>query len=345
MKIAIRADASFQIGTGHIMRCLTLADELRSRECQIQFICRAHPGHMADTITGKGFQVSLLPEPEQDDETKAYKEDYTVWLGVPQEEDAGQTIDALNSKSVDWLIVDHYGLDDRWEKVLRPFTGKIMVIDDLANRMHDCDLLLDQNYFLDSEKRYKGLLPDKCELLLGPEYALLRPEFRKAREFCNMRGNGIARVLIYFGGSDPDNLTSMALDALSNLELSYLLVDVVIGLNNQYQEQLEKQVTSRPGTRLHIQPESFTELMLRADLCIGAGGATTWERLCLGLPSIVITVAENQQEFTKELNKAGYVKWIGAKENITASDIESRLGKTLQRSLQKVDSRRKIFLM
>lgn len=331
MNIIFRVDASIQIGTGHVMRCLTLADELRSRGCRVQFICRKHPGHMADKIVRQGFEVSLLPEPEQTGETCVDQEDYAAWLGVTQDEDARQTIAVLGSEEPDWFIVDHYGLDAKWEKSLRPYVDKIMVIDDLANREHDCDLLLDQNYFQEPAQRYKGLLLDTCKTLFGPEYALLRKEFRVARQFTRMRGNKIARVLIYFGGSDHNNLTGTALEALSRKELQHLLVEVVIVIGNPHLEKLKKQESDRPGTRLHIQPEGFIELMLRADLCIGAGGTTTWERLCLNIPSIVITVADNQKAFTKELDKAGYVEWIGDAESITASDIENSLVKALQK--------------
>ena len=263
MNVVIRVDASEKIGTGHVMRCLNLAEELRRHGSQVHFICRAHPGHMADMIAREGFKLSLLSEPEQASQNETDQEDYAAWLGVTQEKDAKQTLDALGSEPCDLLIVDHYSLDSRWERNLRLHVNKIMAIDDLANRTHDCNLLLDQNYFNEPEKRYKGLLPEHCDTLLGPKYALLRPEFRKARNFCRMRGGGIARVLIYFGGNDPDNLTGMALEAMSDKSLSHLLVDAVVGPNNQYHAELKKQVEKRPGTQLHFQPESFTELMLR----------------------------------------------------------------------------------
>jgi len=204
---------------------------------------------------------------------------------------------------------------------MRPVVDRIMVIDDLADRKHDCDLLLDQNYFPDPETRYHGLLPDKCQKLFGPEYALLRSECRQARAFCRMRGNGIARVLVYFGGNDPGNLTGMALEVLGRHELNHLLVDAVVGPNNPHLENLKKQAQTRHGTRLHIQPAFFVELMLRADLCIGAGGTTTWERLCLGLPSLVISTAANQVEVSRELSRLGRICYLGHKSNVTENDI------------------------
>lgn len=321
----VRVDASLKIGTGHVMRCLTLAEELRRRGDDVCFLCRKHPGHMGDIITRKNFHVSFLPEHEQALKTHPEKRDYSAWLGVSQDEDAKQTIHSLGSEYVDWLIVDHYGLDIVWEKELRPYANRIMVIDDLANRKHDCDLLLDQSISRANEKRYGKLLPDYCINLLGVKYAVIREEFRQARKFCSMRGNGVARILVYFGGNDPNNLTGMSLEALDSPKLSHLWVDTVIGADNPHLEKVEKQVRNRPGTRLHIQPEGFVELMLRADLCIGAGGTTTWERITLGLPSIVITVAENQESIIKELAKSDFVTWIGKKEHITPSAIRNSL--------------------
>jgi len=333
MNIFIRTDASVQIGTGHIMRCLALADALRDHGATIYFICRKLKGNLNKIISERGYFTRVLKRPDpkniliQCGDAPAYAQ----WLETAWQQDMDESKDALQTgvSVADWLIVDHYAIDHRWESGMRQVAKKIMVIDDLADRAHDCDLLLDQNYFQEPGKRYKGLISEKCQVLLGPKYALLRPEFRQARQFSRMRGNGIGRILIYFGGNDSANLTGMALEALDCPELSHLLVELVAGPNNQYLDLLKKQAQNRPGTRLHIQPKSFTELMLRSDLFIGAGGTTTWERLCLGLPSIVIAVAKNQEAFTSELDKAGYLIWLGKKEDVTVSDIRYALINTI----------------
>ncbi len=336
MKVAIRVDASAQIGTGHLMRCLTLAEAHRDKGALVVFICREHPGHLCKLVETKGFEVIRLAT-SADNESNLQDEEpnlaHAHWLGTSQSVDAEQTIQVLKDKAPwDWLVVDHYALDHRWKSAMRRVANKIMVIDDLAERKHGCDLLLDQSYFQEPEKRYQGLLPDKCQVLLGPRYALLRQEFREARKFCRMRGNGIARVMVYFGGNDPDNLTGMALEALSDKKLSHLLVDAVIGPNNPHQDKLDMQAKQSPGTRLHVQPEGFTELMLRADLCVGAGGTTTWERLCLSLPSLVITVAENQESFTAELHQDGLITWVGRKQDVSVADIKSCVQAAIDKS-------------
>jgi len=342
--IFFRTDASFEIGTGHVMRCLALAHELKQRGAEVVFVCRDHPGNLCNKISKEGFEVIRLPNMQLKKNNQQFSNvnfhstllNHASWLGADQKTDANQTIDLIKRGSLwNWLIVDHYAIDEHWESKMRCVVKKIMVIDDLADRKHDCDFLLDQNYFKDSYKRYSGLTPKKCKKLLGPKYALLRSEFGIAKKLCSMRGNGIARVLVFFGGNDTNNLTGRTLEALSSHELSYLFVEVVIGTNNKYLAKLKKQVENRHRTRLHIQPEGFVELMLRADFCIGAGGTTTWERLCLGLPSVIITLAENQESFTKELDKAGYVKWIGQGNNISSAQILEYLKIFLRNSLHK----------
>ena len=326
MKIAFRTDASIQIGTGHVMRCLTLAEELRNRRVEIQFICRAHQGHMADLIAAEGFQVHLLPAQEHAAEiTDGHKEDYAIWLGATQEEDVQQTKNALGSCYPDWFIVDHYGLDIQWENALQPYVTKIMVIDDLANRKHNCDLLFDQNFSLDFDNRYSGLLPEQCDKLIGPRYALLRPEYIQFRRTMNDRGGEIKRVLVFLGGSDNVNLTGMTLDALSVPELAHLEVDVIVGTNNPYRGEIAMKVKLRPNSHLHGPRPHLADLMSKADLAIGGGGGTTWERMCLGLPSIVICLAENQKPACEAISREGLVQYVGTWKQLTKTALAENI--------------------
>jgi RimJ/RimL family protein N-acetyltransferase len=171
--------------------------------------------------------------------------------------------------------------------------------------------LLDQNFFINGEKRYDKLVPPSCTKLLGPKYALLRREFREARRNLRERTGEVKRVLVFFGGADSDNITRLAIEALSNPELFHLQVDVVIGAQNPNRVAVEKLVQDRPGITLHIQASNMARLMSRADLAIGAGGSTTWERLYLGLPSIVIPIAKNQIPSTKDLWDLGVIMSLG----------------------------------
>lgn len=309
MKVTFRVDASTSIGTGHVMRCLALAEALRQRGIQIRFVCREHTGNLVALLHQNAMPVMTLPAQAINDVTSA--EDYAAWLGVAQAEDAEQTIEALNGEKPDWLVVDHYGLDIEWEQRLRQHVGKLMVIDDLANRHHDCDVLLDQNYSDRGEKRYGDLVPENCRLLLGPRYALLRSEYAAYRKTLRIRDGQLKRVLVFFGGTDPQDMTGLALEALCQAGLRHLEVDVVVGTYNSRRETLEKQARERPHTTIYGSRPHLADLMAQADLAIGAGGATTWERMCLGLPAVVISIAENQRPACHALAKAQLVHYAG----------------------------------
>ncbi|MCK4633117.1 MAG: UDP-2,4-diacetamido-2,4,6-trideoxy-beta-L-altropyranose hydrolase, partial [candidate division Zixibacteria bacterium] len=231
MRVVIRCDASIEIGTGHVMRCLTLAEQLRADGASVAFVSREFDGHLCEIIGNKQFMCFRLPKPGQQFSDQ-FADEYARWLAVPWREDAEQTAASLRSETGEtgWLVVDHYGLGKDWEEFLRPQVGAIMVIDDLANRPHDCDMLLDQNLHPKSETRYNGLVAGTCELLLGPNYAMLRPQFAQVREKMLKRDGSIQRILIFMGGADPFNHTSKAVEAV--LGLSDLSADVIVGRSN-----------------------------------------------------------------------------------------------------------------
>ncbi len=301
MRIAFRTDASSQIGTGHFMRCLTLAIELKKQEGQILFVCRYLPAHLSDMLDAKGLEYVLLgpyAAKESIDELT-----HANWLGTSQDQDAQATFQVLADQTWDWIIVDHYALDERWERVVRGSCKNLMVIDDLADRQHDCDVLLDQNYYTELQKRYVGKVPSHCQLLLGPRYALLREEFRVLRNKVKVREGDVKKILVFFGGMDADNYTSLAIEALVELNIKQQ-VDVVIGVQHPNREQIQ-QACINHGFICHVQTMRMAELMAEADLAIGAGGSASWERCCLGLPSLLVAFADNQISITKELDSIG----------------------------------------
>ncbi len=317
MKVVFRVDASDRMGIGHLMRCLTLAETLRERGVQINFICREHTGNLIALLQQKAMPVTDLPPPEIKNTTSG--ENYAVWLGVTQTKDAEQTIKVLKGVKPDWLVVDHYGLDVEWEQRLRPQVSKLMVIDDLANRRHDCEVLLDQNYSADGEQRYTGLVPHTCKLLVGPRYALIRPEYALYRKTPRDHDGQVRRVLVFFGGTDQQNVTGMALEVLSHPDLKRLEVDVVVGANNPHRKSIEQQIFRRPLTTLHEPRPHLADLMERADLALGAGGTTTWERLSMGLPSLVVSIAENQVPSCVALHRARLINYLGYQTKVDAS--------------------------
>lgn len=305
MQIVFRVDSALQIGSGHLMRCLTLATGLREKGATCVFICRSHPNNLNSLVRQKGFTVYELPQGTE----PTSSED----LGVPPEVDAQQTQAALEKLGqVDWLVVDHYGIEANWEKAMRPWTKKIFIIDDLANRFHDCDVLLDQNYTL-QQNRYSGLVPSNCSVLLGPRYALLRPEFIAAREKLEREGHlpfDPRKVFIFFGGTDPKNYTTKALEILR--PIGDFSPEVVIGANHLYQDQVAKQIRYFPNGKLHIKTDKIAEIMSRCCWYFGSGGSITWERMCLGLTGIVFPVADNQFEFSKALHQQGLQKTVSS---------------------------------
>jgi UDP-2,4-diacetamido-2,4,6-trideoxy-beta-L-altropyranose hydrolase len=319
MKVVFRVDASTRIGTGHIMRCLNLAEALREQKVHTHFICRNHVGNLIPLLRREAMNVTVLPVTMAPD--AIHGENYQAWLGATPVEDYEQTIEALNGEQPDCLVVDHYGLDVEWERKLRPNAGRLMVVDDLANRHHDCDLLLDQNYSVEGSHRYMGLVPLACQLLIGPRYALLHSKYSEFRKKPRVRDGRVERVLIFFGGSDPKNMTGLALDALLQIGLRNLHIDIVVGANNPYDEVLQKQSANRPQIKIHRMLPYLADLMTQADLALGAGGVTTLERMCLGLPSIVLSIADNQRPGCEALSQAGAINYVGDVESIRIEDI------------------------
>lgn len=335
LNIALRVDASVQMGTGHVMRCLTLADALAARGARCRFIHREHPGHMADAIRTRGHGVSLLKPAEAAIEAGATG-DYACWLGVPLEEDAEQTIRMLDPEPLDWLIVDHYAIDTAWHSQLRPYARFIAAIDDIANRPHDTDLLIDQNYSTEGAARYDGLVRDSATRLCGPQWALLHPAYAEHRTAAYERKPRFETVFVFFGGADPDNWSGRVLEALSTPELAQLHVDLVLGTSNPNRSALESQAARRGLVTLHRPQPHLASLMANADLAIGAGGATTWERCCIGLPSVVISIAENQRPTCEALASANTIRYLGHHDQVTKSTITNGI----QSLLADTDSRK-----
>jgi UDP-2,4-diacetamido-2,4,6-trideoxy-beta-L-altropyranose hydrolase len=321
LNIAFRVDASNLIGIGHVMRCLVLADILHAQGANCFFVCRPHAGHLADLIYSRGHFVCLLSEPFSiiNDDSSSY----VSWLGSSQDIDADETLAILLPFGrPDWLVVDHYGIDVRWETRLRTSVGKLAVIDDLANRLHKCDLLLDQNWFgKNLNNRYKSLVPQNALLCLGPSYALLKPEFALLKKWRPKHDGFVRRLLIFFGGSDQDDLTTRALLAMRAPEFDHLILDVVLGANHPNVSGVTKLVQERPGTFLHRNLPSLAGLMLRADLMLGAGGSTNWERMCLGLPAVVISIAENQMQVNNALAKDKFIIFLGSHNQVKIDNI------------------------
>lgn len=317
MKIVFRTDASAIIGHGHVMRCLTLADELRDHCSAVYFVCRPHEGHLCDTIKAKGYKVLRLPGPTAAAQNPD-RHDHATWLGASWPEDAAQTRDVIEGAGIkpEWLIVDHYAIDSSWEHVMRGRGTDVMVIDDLADRRHDCDILLDQNYYPSPSQRYAGLLPPYCMPFLGPEFVLLRKEFRIIKRA--VRPRELNRLFLFFGGSDPTRQTETAVAAVTAFDPS-LAMDVVVSNSNPRVDEIRRACATHPHARFFCQTDRMAELMAEASLALGAGGIATFERLYMGLPSVVVAVASNQCEPLQSLAEAGHIEYLGGAAHVDKS--------------------------
>nr|WP_272887339.1 UDP-2,4-diacetamido-2,4,6-trideoxy-beta-L-altropyranose hydrolase [Stutzerimonas stutzeri] len=329
VKIAFRADASLQMGTGHVMRCLTLADELANRGAECHFICREHHGHLAELIAARGHMLNLLPR-GSDDVVDSMATAHGSWLGVAQIEDVKCCQPILHSLQPNWLVVDHYALDHEWHRRLKGSFGRLMVIDDLADRAHQCDLLLDQNLGRSSAD-YQNLVPSHCNVITGPDYALLRPEFAATREISLKRRPSarLRRILITMGGVDIPNATCEVLQALQTALLPKdCEITVVMGPTSPWLSQVRAVAsTMHKRAQVFVGVSDMAGLMADCDLAIGAAGSTSWERCCLGLPTIVLILAENQRFISSQLDRAGAADAV----NLSAGNFKCQMRKLIAR--------------
>lgn len=326
MKFLIRADASLQIGSGHIMRCLTLAQQLRQHNHHITFISRTNLGHLAPLIRQQGFDCIELPPPsnvvpfgtKRQPENPADITAHAAWLGTSQAQDLADCAPYIRRLAPDWIICDHYALSAAWQRAARQIChSKIMVIDDIHDRTHDADLLLDQNHAHHASD-YAHLVPPSCYILAGTRYALLRDEFAQHRA-ASLQNRTAHRqpenqnILINLGGVDKDNHTLAVLQALSDYVSGSLKTDtapfratIIMGATAPHLASVQHYAAHAPyPSQVIANANNMAALMSQATWAIGAAGSTSWERCALGLPTLLITIADNQRSIAAQLQSAG----------------------------------------
>lgn len=330
MNVVFRVDSSKEIGSGHVMRCLTLAEELEQNGANITFVMRAHLGHMAEAVLSRGFSYVLLEEPNVDFHPAVDDVAHAKWLDVQWLDDAKETIDALGCGGrPDWLVVDHYSIDRRWHRELRKHVNNILVIDDLADRELDCDILLDQTYGR-KEIDYKLIVSGACRMFLGSQYAMLGSKFLELRHVAVEKRkhiDSIRRILVCMGGMDLENVTADVLSALALVHWKRQpIVDVVLGCQalhlteiRHYAEEMPYEVT------VSVDVDDMAERMVEADFAIGAGGSTSWERCCLGLPALMISTADNQINVVRQIGKADASIILGSVNQVSISNIQESI--------------------
>ena len=296
LRLVIRADASQSLGAGHVMRCLTLAGEVRARGGDAAFVAAPLPGHMADAVRERGFESHLLE------------------AGLDAPADAAATAALARAFGADRVVVDHYGLDAAWE---RAQPCPVMAIDDLTDRPHACDILLNQNLGARAGD-YAGLVPPGTACLMGVEHALLRPDFAAARAdaLAGRQGRDLGRLMISLGGTDPANGTGWALEVLAGMDLpAGLAIDVIMGSRAPHLDAVRARAAALPGARVLVDTPDMAALMAAADLAIGAAGSSSWERCCLGLPALMVVLADNQAPIAAALDAAGAARRIALGED------------------------------
>ncbi|WP_081666822.1 UDP-2,4-diacetamido-2,4,6-trideoxy-beta-L-altropyranose hydrolase [Laribacter hongkongensis] len=328
MRVVFRTDASQDIGSGHVMRCLTLAHALQGQGADVLFICRTHPGNLITLIREEGFSCRELPV---QDGWILDPEKHATWLGAPAELDAAHTMASTTSSGIaDWLIVDHYGVGLEWEQWMRPACRNLMVIDDLADRAHDCDLLLDQNLADQQASRYDRLVADHCVKLLGPRYALLQTAYADLHRQAAPRHLPARRVFAYFGAADSHNFCGRVAQAFLQVADPEVTLDMVVSPTSPHWPALSGLARQDARIRLHGHVPSLAPLLQSADVAFGAGGATSWERCCLGVPAYVVTLADNQLPGSRALARQGAIRWLGNAEQVSDAGLREAMQEALK---------------
>lgn len=314
MKLVFRVDSSTEMGTGHVMRCLVLADLLsQAHGCDIYFVSREHQGNCSQLVVDRGYKLLALPKPTIPVKST---DGYESWLGESVVDDAKQTQEAIKPIGlVDMLIVDHYGISKLWESTFRGRVDEIFVIDDLANRQHDCDWLLDHNYYDGADKRYKELVPTECRLLCGPPHALVSNDVVLAAKQRKERANKLEKkvqlsCVVFMGGGDPDNYSKTVVDLIAELGKAHRIV-LVVGNSNKNVESYIADYQNNPNIEVLVSPPDYITLLGSADYTVCAGGVSVLERLIIGVPSLIFKIADNQSEICENLENVSFIQYGG----------------------------------
>lgn len=334
MNIVFRVDASLDIGTGHVMRCLTLADALREQGAECHFICREHPGNLLGQIHESRFTTTALLKGESgfqpttvDDESLPV---HAAWLGCDWRSDADATREVVQPIQPDWLIVDHYALAREWEEALQGCYRKLMVIDDLADRAHTADIVVDQTLGRHPDD-YAEQVQATTVRLTGSRYALLRPEFAQWRAAALTRRTGQCtphHLLINLGGVDAASNMPRILAVAADYWAGPIKagpITVVMGAASPALAEVRQIIHDTHGITLEIGTTDMAGLLSKADLAIGAAGTSAWERCALGLPTLMLTCADNQRQIAEALHDAGAAIKLGDAHQLKAADLHRAL--------------------
>ena len=316
MSIVFRVDSSDIIGTGHVYRCLNLAYQYK--EHNISFICKNYNYNLNSKIS-KNYKVYELSLENYEN----INLEMSSWLGESQEEDLNKTIDIIkdNNLNIDWLIIDHYTIDKIWEDGIKKYVKNICVIDDFTNRKHNCNILLNQQITPEDSIKYKNIVNDDCKLYCGNDYLLLHPKYYDYINFEKKYENHIKRINIFMGGSDIHNITENIINICNNYNKNInnienkIIFEVIIGKSNKNYEKIKNKIDKLDNFNLYYDLEFIGNLLEKADLCIGAPGSTSYERVLMKVPCLSICIAENQKTVINKFIETDVMKYLGSIED------------------------------
>jgi len=318
MLVLIRCDANPEIGTGHVMRCAALGMRLMKHGVKAHFVCIGLNENLGDWLCECGFTLTCLDAQEIRD----WKDDLRAVCCVSQ-----------RVGPVDLLVVDHYGLDRQWEIGMREHSRRILVIDDIANRDHDCNILLDQNLRTDAHCRYNQRVPSGTLQFHGPQYALLRSEFDE-QGLKRFRNGSVKKLLVFLGGTDPGNQTIKIIEALRRIGPDRFDTTVVLGPAYPFRDFIHASVVDLLSTVVLDKTDQMSKLISQSDLAIGTCGVAAWERCALGLPSLVVITAENQREDAEILHQLGAVENLGDADKVSVYGWEKALRQVIDNPIR-----------
>lgn len=336
--IAIRTDSSPMIGGGHVARCLTLAHILRRHNYKITFVSRCLLDNHKSLIESYDYSLKMLSYPmrdvEQNYESRTQSSNSTLaYEEGAWEEDSIQTLSLFAPNSLEWLILDNYKLGDQWQSKSRLVAKNIMVIDDRINLKCDCDLYLNQSIVSDKLKIEIGEFPVSCRSMIGPAFALLASNYAILRRKIQPRSGKINRIVVSFGLGDDRGLTEIILNVLLSLGLELCSIDVILGGGNTNKDVIYKAAASHENINIYEYLNDLSEIYSVADVVIGSGGISTWERCCLGVPAIVISIAENQELMSTQLDQLGVIKYLGRSVDLTIPLITQKISEIIKNDL------------
>ncbi|KXF81484.1 UDP-2,4-diacetamido-2,4,6-trideoxy-beta-L-altropyranose hydrolase [Enterovibrio coralii] len=313
MKVAIRVDASRFIGTGHVMRCLVLAHKLKERGHDVVVLSRELEGNFIAYSQQQGIDVITLNAIHQD--APSAPDDYQHWLGVSLQDDARECLDKLQDFHPNWIVVDHYAIDESWHGAIKECGASILAIDDLANRTLNCEIVLDHNPWPDFENRYNSVIPTHCAPLLGPKYGLLRPTFAALRANPVQPLNN--QVIAFFSGTDPSGECQKLLSASQQFSELPFQLTIVFGMANPRKAELLSEPLPPFVTLTEVLP-NFEADLAACRYAFGGAGVSAIERASLGVPGTLVSVAENQRLMAEHLASSGIYRYLGNSDLTTA---------------------------